>query len=78
MNLFGVLTWTLNTDASFKMARLARFPGWPLMQTMISFAFSWNLGILEGGRRVNAGWKKSSRLAQARQCHESDSQPAFQ
>merc|ERR1719296_664072 len=38
---------------------------WPLIQTILTFAFSWNVGILESGRRVQAGWKKSSRLARA-------------
>lgn len=35
---------------------------WPIMQTMLTLAYSWNIGNLEGGRRVNAGWAKAARL----------------
>jgi len=42
-------------------ARLQRC--WPLMQTMLTFAFGWNLGVLEGGgRKVQAGWSRTARL----------------
>ncbi|CAJ1352715.1 unnamed protein product [Effrenium voratum] len=36
---------------------------WPILQTMLTLAYGWNLGKMEGGRRVNAGWSKPARLA---------------
>ena len=30
---------------------------------MLTLAYGWNLGKMEGGRRVNAGWSKPARLA---------------
>jgi len=36
---------------------------WPIMQAMLTLAYGWNIGIQEGGRRVNAGWTKAARWA---------------
>lgn len=36
---------------------------WPIIQTLMAFAFGWNLGELVGGRRVDAGWSKPARLS---------------
>ena len=30
---------------------------------MLALAYGWNIGILDGGRRVNAGWTKAARWA---------------
>lgn len=30
---------------------------------MLTLAYGWNIGIQEGGRRVNAGWTKAARWA---------------
>lgn len=46
---------------------------WPLMQTMLAFAFGWNLGVSEGGRRVQAGWRRSARAARTSVLVDTDS-----
>eukprot|EP00435_Cladocopium_sp_Y103_P037869 s2188_g10.t1 len=48
---------------------------WPIMQTMLTLAYSWNIGSLEGGRRVNAGWAKASRLHRTSVLVDDDDKP---
>ncbi|CAK9084040.1 unnamed protein product [Durusdinium trenchii] len=55
--------WNWNWNDAGDEGRDSLEDAWPILQTMLTFAYGWNMGKLESGRRVHAGWSKPARLA---------------